>query len=376
MEREKSSSEGVGLLKNPPSNIPFNYNLPPSRIAERPWSPPDEALLLVIERATRKIEIRKFLDLPQFFISNDLLVFNNTKVLPARLFGELGDTLGRRDNTKIELLYLQSEELPAGETNTASVAICLAKPMRKCKPGMSIFFDECQQTEGLQGKILSRTENNELRISFFKKGIPIAISEVLHAIGVMPIPPYIRDGRGDAQDQIDYQTLFAKIEGAVAAPTASLHFTERLMKSLSAAEIATTEVTLHVGRASFKQVFDHSAASFIEPGPERMEVQPSSWEIIRATKENGGKVIAVGTTVVRTLETSISNSSKETNLFIRPPFNFQVISGMITNFHFPGSSHLLLVEAFLGRELLEKAYNVALNNNFRFLSYGDGMLIL
>ena len=194
----------------------------------------------------------------------------------------------------------------------------------------------------------------------------------------MPIPPYIRGGKSDEQDTLDYQTHFAKAagNGSIAAPTASLHFTPELVATIKSKGIQMINLTLHVGLASFLPLWNDSVENLTPPGKEEFVVEESTWQTISNHKSTGGRVIAVGTTVVRALESRVREMEGETELFITPGFDFKMVDAMVTNFHQPATTHLLLVEAFIGKNLLRESYEYAIRNDFRFLSYGDGMLLV
>ena len=326
----------------------FSYTLPESRIAQRPVHPADAAKLLIVDRTSRTLVEKTFADLPERLTPLDLLILNNSKVNPARLFGSLEGDL------PCEIILEASIKAP--HTWRA-----FGRPMRKLKPGAKIIF-----SEQLSATVSSVIDERGVSLEFDGKGDLISL---IDAHGVMPIPPYIRGGKADAQDRIDYQTLFAEQAGSIAAPTASLHFTESLLRRLSEAGIKKSNVTLHVGVASIFPVENR-------PQSERFEVSESTCAEIQACKKRQGRVVAVGTTAVRAIESIGKMQSDKTDLFITPGYKFDLVDRVITNFHQPGTTHLLLVEALLGQELLEKAYSYALDHNFRFLSYGDAMMII
>jgi len=330
-------------------NSPYTYLLPEDRIAQRPVHPQDEAKLLVIDRKSGVITDSVFKALPQFLFEGDTLVFNNTKVRAARLFGVL-------ENTKKEIeLFLEEDCLE-------DIWVCFGKPLKKLPPKTKIYFSENFYAESIE-----RVGERRIKVKFFSLSEKSVVEELQH-FSLMPIPPYIRGGKADKEDVIDYQPIFAKSGNSIASPTASLHFTDALLKNLAAKKITNEYVTLELGASS---IFA------LEGAPPAGEVAHVDSNTLTRLK-NSKRVIGVGTTVVRALE-SCSNKEGykgETSLFIQPGFSFSWINCLITNFHQPGTTHLLLVEAFLGRELLEKAYAHALNNNYRFLSYGDGMLIV
>lgn len=334
----------------------FSYDLPEDRIAQRPVHPADSARMLVADRAAGTFAHRTFRDLPGFLREDDLLVLNNTRVVPARLFGTIEGT-----GADAEVLLLEE-----GEEN---IWRCLGRPLKKLKPGSRILFGS-----ELAGEFLCRAGDFEFVMKFIcPEGAPVR--KALRRAGTMPIPPYIRDGKGDAEDESDYQTIFAEVEGSSAAPTASLHFTDRLLDEIRRAGCRMAFVTLHVGSASFRPVVQGDELR--EPDAERFSVPAETASLIAERRSKGGRVIAVGTTVVRALETAGSASAGgKTDLFIKPGHRFAAVDALVTNFHQPGTTHLLLVEAILGRTLLELSYAAALSEGYRFLSYGDGMFIV
>lgn len=338
------------------SDSPFSYELPADRIAQRPVRPYHEARLLVADLVRETLEESRFINLSQFLSPQDLLVLNDTRVLPVRLFGIFR-------GSEVEILLV--------ENTNKNCWSCLGRPARKLKSGSLIKFGD-----DFSATVLERTDTGLLQVELQTNGQ--SIGEAIASHGVMPIPPYIRKGRADEQDLLDYQTLVAQSPGSIAAPTASLHFTKDLFNSLESKGCRWTTITLHVGTASFLSVLKDDG-SLRKPGAEFVVPNQRALEVIRKTRESGGRVIAVGTTVARALESpEIFESASEfqTELFITPGYSFKVIDGLITNFHQPGTTHLLLVEAMMNRGFLSKAYHFALENEFRFLSYGDGMLII
>lgn len=325
----------------------FSYTLPPERIAQRPAKPYDTAKLLVIDRARSEITEHIFKDIAQILTPNELLVVNQTGVIPARLFGVL------ESGREAEVLLIN--QLDRG------VWRVFAKPGRYFKPLTKITF--------------SNDLRATVRINEQAAGIVLEFDEIkdqqeIYQRGSMPIPTYIREGKGDSDDLSDYQTLFAKNKGSIAAPTASLHFTPELLKQLDQNGVARSYVTLHLGAASFLPLDRFEPAG--PPASEKFELDDLSFKQI---KEFNGKVVAVGTSVVRALESAALGTRSETSLFIQPGHQFQLVDGLITNFHQPGTTHLALVEALLGHELIKAAYEYALAHDFRFLSYGDAMYI-
>ncbi len=336
----------------------FNYDLPDAYIAERPAYPYDTARLLQIDRKTESITDSTFSAIGAFLRPEDLLVFNNSKVIPARLLGHLGEAA-----KKVEILLI-NEVSP-------NIWMALGKPLKKFKTDEVISF-----SSSLKAKILKRVDQNKVLLEFLNLPDNSALHKELQTTGLMPIPPYIRKGLSDAQDVIDYQSQFARFDGSIAAPTASLHFTPELIERIKGQGVAIETLTLHVGVASFLPLWNEEDTTITPPAAENFQISDATWQAILAAKAAGRRVIAVGTTVVRALESrALGLNEGQTELFISPGFEFKICSAIITNFHQPRTTHLLLVEAFMGRELLEKTYNYALDNNLRFLSYGDGMLI-
>jgi len=252
---------------------------------------------------------------------------------------------------------------------------CLARPMKRLRPGRRLLLGQ-----GLSAEVIERLSDCELRVSFVCAD-GRSVENALAAAGLMPIPPYIRRGRADSGDVEDYQTFFARAAGSVAAPTAGLHFTPELCRAIEAKGCTIAYVTLHVGPASFLPLADGSGKELRHPGSERYVHSPELLQRIGAARAGGGRVVAVGTTVVRALESMILREGgpagpAATDLFIRPGFRFKAVDVLVTNFHQPRTTHLLLVEAFMGRALLEASYAHALGGGYRFLSYGDGMVIV
>lgn len=317
---------------------------------------------MVVDRASGMITDSTFENLADFIPKGSRLVFNDTKVIPARLFGTLEPT-----GAQVELLLVR--RIASGATEHEVVWSCLGRPLKRIRKAERIRF-----TPELFA-VVEDSEHLESVVVRFTSTATITVDEALHTHGLMPIPPYIRDGVGDDVDRIDYQTIFAERPGSVAAPTASLHFSKGLIDKLLAAGALTSFLTLHVGTASFQPVFVNGELK--PPATEELHIPGSTQNEIALTKAAHNKIIGVGTTVTRALETMAhGNTSGETNLFITPDYNFRTVDSIITNFHQPGTTHLLLVEAFLGRPLLEKVYQHGLDHGYRFLSYGDGMILL
>ena len=332
----------------------FNYQLPPGLIAQRPLEQRSASRLLCLDRQSGGLNDRQFKDLPSLLEPGDLLVFNNTKVIPARLFGH--KTSGGRVEILVERL-LNTQE-------------CLAqvRASKSPKPGAELVLDD-----GSQLRVLARQDG------FFQlQSIGTGLMDLLQRLGHMPLPPYIAREDNDA-DRRRYQTVFAESPGAVAAPTAGLHFDRALLDQLSDSGIESTTVTLHVGAGTFQPVRvdnieDHQMHA------EWLEVSRSACEAITAAKTRSGRVVAVGTTAVRSLETaaqggSLAPYSGDSSIFIYPPYRFRVVDALVTNFHLPESTLLMLVSAFAGREKILAAYRHAVEQEYRFFSYGDAMLL-
>jgi S-adenosylmethionine:tRNA ribosyltransferase-isomerase len=329
----------------------FDYSLPNELIALTPAEPRDHSRLLVAEKDA--FSHKHFYDLPDLLSEGDLLVVNNSKVLPARLFGE-------SDGKKFEVLLLAKK-------SSALHWSCMAKPGKKVREGITLTFPE-----NVTGRLV-RADTEWFEIQF--QGIAeIDFVNWLFRSGVPPLPPYIKR-ETKAEDNIRYQTVFAKEPGSVAAPTAGLHFTEDLLKKLSRKGIRIAEVTLHVGYGTFSpirtpDITDHQMHE------EYFAVPKSTWEAIQSTRNSGHRVIAVGTTSLRSLESARPDRlSGWTKLFIRPGYDFQNVDGLLTNFHLPQSSLYVLICSLLGLSRAREVYSTAVREKYRFFSYGDAMLI-
>ena len=338
----------------------FWYDLPKELIAQEPCLPRDAARLLCLGRQDGSIRHQIFNQLPSLLYPGDLLVVNNSKVLPARLIGHKAET-----GAVCELLLLREERKDEWE--------CLARPGKKLKPGIQVIFGDGT----LVATILeTRADGNKLvRFSYDTD----TLYEKLDAFGKMPLPPYITK---QLEDGSQYQTVYAKELGSAAAPTAGLHFTPELMDQLREKGIEFAEVTLHVGLGTFRPVKEEKVEDH-EMHTEWYSISQETADAIRRNKERGGRVIAVGTTSCRTLEAAagahdgeICACSGDTNIFIYPGYTFRCIDGLITNFHLPESTLIMLVSAFCGYENTMHAYQVAVQEKYRFFSFGDAMLIL
>lgn len=345
----------------------FNYALPDDRIAQRPVSQGRSLLLHVCcgKADQLKLNDREFSELPDLLRHDDLLVLNNSRVIPSRFFVDLSE-----GGSRLEVLLVQQESEDASEWQA------LARPMRRFKTGLGFAL-----SKHLNAVVLGRTsDSTKLCLKLTASETDLSVQELIEAEGVMPIPPYIRSGQGDDGDRLRYQTCFAEVHGSVAAPTAGLHFTEDLFERLSHKGIEHCFVTHHVGPASFLPVRDNDWRDH-KMSAEQFFLPAESIEMIQAARDGRRRVVAVGTTAVRALESAWQNEKPEadtwqtTELFITPEYEFRVVDSLVTNFHQPQSTHLLLVAAILGVDRLASAYNHALSQSYRFLSYGDAMLI-
>ncbi len=342
----------------------FYYSLPPELIAQQPASERDQARMMVIHRDTGTFDHRRVADLPAFLCSGDLLVVNDTRVIPARLYGQKVGTGGR-----VEILLI--EETAPGTWEALLRA-------RHTKPGARLDL-----AGGLvRAEVLVVKDEGRVTLQL-RHARPLP--EILEAAGVPPLPPYIRRARSDAPerpvDRERYQTVYARCPGAVAAPTAGLHFTAELLSALERQGVRRSAVTLHVGPGTFKPVTVAEVERH-RMDAERYTVPEVTAQLIRETRRAKGRVVAVGSTVVRTLETvaaehgGVTAAQGRSALFIYPPYEFQVVDAMLTNFHLPASSLLMMVSALAGRELILRAYAEAIRERYRFYSYGDCMLIV
>ena len=335
----------------------FYYDLPQELIAQDPLEDRSSSRLMVLDKITGEVEHRHFKDITEYLRPGDCLVINNTKVIPARLYGVKEGT-----EAKIEILLLKRKENDIWET--------LVKPGKKCKIGTKIVFGEGILT----GEVVDIVEEGNRLIQFHYEGI---FEEILDRLGQMPLPPYITH---QLQDKNRYQTVYAKYDGSAAAPTAGLHFTKELLEKIQEKGIEIASVKLHVGLGTFRPVkveniLDHHMHS------EFYVVTQEAADMINNTRKNGGRVIAVGTTSTRTLESvaledgTIPAKSGWTEIFIYPGYKFKAIDCLITNFHLPESTLVMLVSALAGREHVLHAYEVAVQEKYRFFSFGDAMFI-
>jgi len=356
----------------------FNYELPQELIAQEPLPMRGMSRMMVLHRATGLIEHRQVRDLPEYLNAGDLLVLNDTKVFPARLQGVWADTGGA-----VELLLTDPLPIPV-EVKTSPLHpettcwSCISGSGRAVRPGLRARFADGH----IVGQILERTGEGVCTVLFH---VERPLMDLLHHFGQTPVPPYIRRKGDLAKEKADrerYQTIYAREVGAVAAPTAGLHFNEGIFEALTAKGVSRTTVTLHVGPGTFKPVKCETVENH-RMDPERYEVSRETAQAIEACHEKGGRVIAVGSTTVRTLETvAAANHGRvvpakgSSSIFIYPPYTFNVVDAMLTNFHLPQSTLIMMVSALAGREMILNAYHEAIRHQYRFFSYGDCMLIL
>jgi len=337
----------------------FFYNLDEKLIAQSPIESRDDSRLMILNKSTGKIRHEKFFNIIEELKNGDLLILNNSKVLPARIYG-----LKEKTESKIEFLLLKANEKDIWEV--------LAKPGKKAKINNKFIFQE-----GLQAEVINITQEGNRIIKFFYKD---NFYNILNKIGQMPLPPYIKE---KLKEKSRYQTVYAEKLGSAAAPTAGLHFTSELLKKIKERNINIGFVTLHVGLGTFRPVKtedikDHKMHSEYYFLPEETA------NLINNTRKNGGRIIAVGTTSCRVLESvACNNNQKEikpsqgfTDIFIFPGYKFKITQGLITNFHLPESTLIMLVSAFAGKENILKAYETAVQEKYRFFSFGDAMLII
>lgn len=340
----------------------FYYHLPEELIAQHPMEKRDHSRLMVLDRQNHTLEHKHFYDIPDYIRPEDVLVINNSKVIPARLYGHAEG----RPEAGIELLLLRQRAADTWE--------CLVKPGKRAKPGHRMVFGEGMLT----GEVVELVEEGNRLIRFdFDREKYENIYNILHEIGLMPLPPYITERLSD-RDR--YQTVYAKTEGSAAAPTAGLHFTPELLDALRAKGVAIAPVMLHVGLGTFRPVKEDAITDHVMH-TEFFSVPAESARLINERRTAGGRVICVGTTSCRTLESASDESGTvhamegDTGIFIYPGYRFKAVDALITNFHLPESTLLMLVSAFYDREHMMKAYEVAVEEKYRFFSFGDAMLI-
>lgn len=335
----------------------FYYDLPPELIAQTPLTDRTASRLLVVNKKTGKLAHKHFYDIVDYLNPGDCLVMNNTRVIPARLYGSKEKSGG-----KIEFLLLKRIGIDTWEV--------ILKPGKKAKPGSRFEFGGCL----LHAEVLSVAEDGKRIVKFEYDGI---WEELLDKLGEMPLPPYIKEKLTDKER---YQTVYSKIEGSAAAPTAGLHFTKELLEKIKAKGVKLAYLTLHVGLGTFRPVSAERIEDHIMH-TEYYEISAETAEIINSCRKNSGRIIAVGTTSVRTLETvaedtgKIKAASGETNIFIYPGYKFKIVDCIITNFHLPESTLMMLVSAFAGKENIFNAYETAVKEKYRFFSFGDAMYL-
>lgn len=356
----------------------FDFSLPAELIAQQPLAERDASRLMVLRRGAGTIEDRSFREIPQILQPGDLLVFNNTQVIPARLLGRRQGTksqaIGKNNPARNEFLTAEIE-LFLVRQESDEIWQALVRPGRKVRTGEILEFG----AGDLEAEVVGRGEFGMRRVRL--KARTGSVEDAVDRLGHVPLPPYIQ--RPDSSsDRETYQTVYAKVRGAVAAPTAGLHFSEQTLAALRARQIETCEITLHVGLGTFQPVRTENVEEH-KMESERFEISVPAARAINRARDEKRRVIAVGTTSVRTLEHvalehggRIVEGRGETRLYILPGFKFQAIHGLITNFHLPRSTLLMLVSAFAGREFVLNAYQHAVAERYRFYSYGDCMLIL
>ena len=335
----------------------YNYNLPEKLIAQTPLKDRSSSRLLVLDSKSKTYEDKTFKDIIDYLNPKDALVINDTKVIPARLIGEKKDT-----HAKIELLLLKELDSDTWE--------CLAKPCKRLHIGTIISFGD----DLLKAEVKEILGDGIVHVKLIYNGI---LMEILDKLGTMPLPPYIHES---LSEQSRYQTVYANITGSAAAPTAGLHFTEELLDKISAKGVKIVHITLHVGLGTFRPVeVDDITKHHMHS--EYYMMSEYAAEVLNDVRASGHKITAVGTTSVRTLETVMSRfnefkeCSGETSIFIYPGYNFKGVDNIITNFHLPKSTLIMLVSAFAGRDFIMKAYNHAVEDKYRFFSFGDAMFI-
>ena len=358
----------MSIIRNTlsPTNLKtsdFYYDLPEERIAQHPMAQRDASRLMVLDRAHHTMEHKHFFDVLDYLREGDVLVINDSKVIPARLYG---NTEGRPD-AKIELLLLRQRDLDTWE--------CLVKPGKRARLGARMTFGEGLLT----GEVVDIVEEGNRLIHFdYDRTGGINIYDILHRIGMMPLPPYITER---LTDNSRYQTVYAREEGSAAAPTAGLHFTPELLQKVRDKGVAIAPVMLHVGLGTFRPVKADRVDEHVMH-TEFISVSKESADLINARRAAGGRIVAVGTTSCRTLESAADENgiihpvSGDTGIFIYPGYRFRAVDALITNFHLPESTLLMLVSAFYNRDEVLDAYRTAVKEEYRFFSFGDAMLLI
>lgn len=332
----------------------FDYELPKEKIAQHPLKNRSDSKLMILNKEDETISHKKFIDILDELTSNDCLVINETKVIPARLIGEKEKTGGT-----VELLLLENED---------DVWHCLTKPAKRVKVGQTIIFGDGL----LKAKCINKLNDGIIVYEMIYNGIFL---EILEKLGEMPLPPYIYE---TLKEKSRYQTVYAKNIGSVAAPTAGLHFTEEVLQKLKEKNVDVISITLHVGLATFRPITEENVLDH-KMHTEKYLIAETAARKLNKAKNNNKRIVAVGTTSVRALESNYKKEFRsgyyETNLFIYPSYKYQAVDAILTNFHLPKSSLLLLVSAFSNREYILKAYEEAIKNDYRFFSFGDAMFI-
>ena len=347
----------------------FTFNLPKNLIAQYPSDERSDARMMVVHRNTGKIEHRKFKDILDYVEDGDAMILNNTKVFPARMYGRKEKT-----GAKIEVFLLR--EL----NKDVKLWDVLVAPARKIRVGNKLYFYDKNGKEILVAEVVDNTTSRGRTIRFMHDGNEAAFQAALKILGQTPLPKYI-SRNAEPLDEERYQTIYAKEIGAVAAPTAGLHMSREIYKMLQIKGVDFGEVTLHIGLGTFRTI-DVEDLSKHKMEAEYYRIPAETAQLVNNAKENGKNVFAMGTTTMRTLESSITASKMLkasegwTNLFVYPPYDFSIANRMITNFHLPKSTLLIMVSAFAGHELLIDAYELAIKEKYRFFSYGDAMLII
>ncbi len=344
----------------------FDFDLPKDSIADYPVDDRDESRLMVIHKDTGEVEHKMFKDVLDYFDEGDVFVMNNTKVFPAKLYGH-------KEKTEAEIEVFLLREL----NKEMRLWDVLVDPARKIRVGNKLYFGD----DGfLMAEVIDNTTSRGRTIRFLFDGTDEEFREIIDELGNTPLPKYI-DRDPEASDVERYQTLYASQEGAVAAPTAGLHFSQRLLKRMELKGIERAEVTLHIGIGTFDTIEVEDLTKH-KMDAEYVKIEPEACTVVNKAKLAGNRICAVGTTSLRATETSVSAENllkpteEWTNLFIYPPYNFKIADSLITNFHIPKSSLIILVSAFLGYERTMEIYEMAIKEGYRFYSYGDAMLII
>ena len=344
----------------------FNFKLPEELLADRPVENRDESRLMVVNRANKTIEHKMFKDIIEYFDEGDVLILNNTKVFPARLYGNKEKTGAR---IEVFLLRELNEEQRLWDV--------LVDPARKIRIGNKLYFGD---DDSLVAEVIDNTTSRGRTLRFLYDGSYKEFRNKLTELGETPLPKYI-SRPVEPEDEERYQTIYAKHEGAVAAPTAGLHFSKHLLKRLEIKGVETAEITLHVGLGTFNPV-EVEDLSKHKMDSEEVIIDEHAVKTVNNAKDKKRRICAVGTTVMRAIESSVSSNGHLnefygwTNKFIFPPYDFSIANSMITNFHTPKSTLLMMVSAFAGHDLMKKAYEEAVKEKYRFYSYGDAMLII